>query len=183
MRQLLLLVTVLVLLSGAARAQDNNTCIPFMPEDVLKALTFAEDVFEREMWNQSFRGDTSRVSVEWQRQASGAVGYLDYLIFSCGYSDEEFEAYFGDDYWDITLSTYETWQRGEQCEQDDITLHEFKLTSDGQPYRMRYWIQTLSDTRILTFQIAFPSSEADLLNTYAERLFPDFPSCDTLATP
>lgn len=170
------LITV-TLMPGTTHAQETPCPAPFEVADAVTALTFAEGVFAPDMWDQSFRGDAVRVAVQWDNRETSAVAYLDYLIFACGYDDDEFAEYFNEDYWDITLSTYETWERGEQCEQDGVILHEFKLTTDEQPYRMRYWIAPLNDTRILTMQLTFPSNATNSIDAYAAQLFPALPAC------
>ena len=49
-------------------------------------------------------------------------------------------------------------------------------------YRVRYWIEPVNPTRIVTLLLAFPANDTSSMGRYANLLFPDIPSCSALAS-
>jgi hypothetical protein len=190
MRKLLPLVLVLLLLSANALwAQDE-----IEQAEILTVLLDADGVFEPEFWLASAAENLASTTVTWQSRAeSGFSGlsYLSYLHFETGYSLDNLDALFDDDWFTQTFTGWEDLRKTNVCFDEDLTLHEFTLafrdSSDNlTAYALRYWIEPVSETRVRAWYISFATSFADgtpneegldLLDEYAERMYPDLPGC------
>jgi hypothetical protein len=58
-----------------------------------------------------------------------------------------------------------------------VILHEINVIYTGQDYRTRFWLQPVSDTRLVALQLTFPVTRLSDLDIYAARLFPELSAC------
>ncbi|HEX2905968.1 MAG TPA: hypothetical protein VHO69_03865, partial [Phototrophicaceae bacterium] len=97
--------------------------------------------------------------------------------FDGGATDEAVTTYFSGDNLKALLANYEPWRQSETCTIDDVTIYEF-VSKVGQERRLlRYWVKTITPTRVLAVNAAVAESQIELLDEYAERLFPGAASC------
>ncbi|MEL6150865.1 MAG: hypothetical protein AAGK74_09040 [Chloroflexota bacterium] len=167
------------------RAYSNpSACEPFAPEDALTALNFVDDLFTDDAWVLSFTGSSDWINISWQLGDPESVGFLEYLVFTCGYDRETiFETYFNEGYFDFSLRTYESYEITLQCSSNDVTLYEMALVFEGRSFVMHRWVVLHTDTRIITFSLIFPPDRSDLLYEYSTEQFPEIPFCRALARP
>lgn len=167
-------------LPAAPAAQDTAACsnLPHTRE-IFTVLDFGNDVFEEENWVVSAQEEADRTQATWYGDAFGAVAFLDYLHFDCGIRDDDVEPFFNDEWFAATFSNREDYKLRNQCEEDGVLLWEFDIVTtynDGDI--LRYWVSRDSDERISAFYMEFPLDQEDLMNEYAEQLYPGFVSCD-----
>ncbi len=159
---------------------DCKKAIEPSKQDVEYALTFTGDTFQSAGWQRSYTVGEMRVSVAWLKNDEGALAYLEYLIFSCGYTQAQVDNYFSEqNFKEILFRDYQNLQQTARCtdNKSTLTLREFTAESNGKDYLIRYWTKADSKTRILTMMLAFPRTSGILLNEYARDIFPKLSSC------
>lgn len=159
-------------------AQQECPITPATPQDFAKAVAIGEDIFEPEIWRLQTGEHPSLISVGWFDDAHEAIAHSQYLLYNCGYTQADIDTFYGDENMKIMLGGYNSWQQTAVCQQDDITLREFTMDYVGTPFAMRFWVQPVNDKRVQDINLAFAVKDADLMEKYAARLFPDFISCD-----
>jgi hypothetical protein len=155
-------------------------CIPPEPtqQDVDRALAYTGDVFSTTDWEQSYAVSDTYVSVTWQNIAQGAVVYLEARIKPCGYEEPDLNQDFNDDNWKVIFANYESYKSVAECKLDSgIRLYQFKMQNQGFDYRVNYWVQNDTDTRVIVTMILFPAEYQSMLDGYSSRLFPNLPNC------
>jgi hypothetical protein len=146
--------------------------------DIDRALTYTSDIFSAPDWEQSQAVSENTVAVTWQNIVQGAVVYLEVRIKPCGYEEPDLNKDFSDDNWKAIFANYESYDTVAQCKMDSgIRLYQFKTYNQGFEYRINYWAQNDTDTRIVVTMIVFPSESQQLLDDYSIRLFPTLPNC------
>lgn len=157
-------------------------CISDQPTaaDVERALAFTGSAFSASEWERSYTVyDRNRVSVTWLNSAQGAVAYLEALIFPCGYEEPDINNYFNEENWKTIFQQYGSYQPVNSCKTNDgLRLYQFTAQDQGNPYEIRFWARSDTDTRLLTLMLVFPASAPDLMDRYAGRLFPHLMSCN-----
>jgi hypothetical protein len=190
MRKLLVVILILLFLSAlSVQAQDE------VPQaEILTVLLDADGIFEPDLWLSSAAENLASTTATWQsRMESGFSGlsYMNYLHFDTGYSLDNLDALFDDDWFQQTFAGWEDLRKTNVCFDEDLTLHEFTLAfrdsnNSLTAYALRYWIEPVSETRVRAWYISFatvfadgtPNEEGlDLLDDYAERMYPDLPDC------
>lgn len=169
------LVVLIVLLAGAlmvTRAQDTTS-----EREIYTVLEYGEGIFEPELWLASAAEQGIRTTAQWRADAIGALAYLDYIHYDAGITAEQIPAIFNQDWFDVTLANYQGWRETTNCQLGDVWLHEISLQESNLKYSMRYWITPVSDTRVLTLFVIFRTDDRDMLEEYAQKLFPDAAVC------
>ena len=172
----LLLIAVTVFVVGAPNLNRPQTCSTSIPidQDVQASLAYGA-AFEPETWKEDYANHADSVSARWIDDTG--LAHVDYLRYNCGLTSADLDQY----RFDISLSGYEHWERTAQCEADGIRLHEFNIIYTGQDYRTRFWLQPVSDTRLVALQLTFPATRQSDMDKYAARLFPQLASCETIS--
>lgn len=177
------LVVVMVGL-GMVRAQDSDgenaeVNAPDDGREIYTALSYGEDVFEPGLWLASATEQRSRTTAQWSASDLGAIAFLQYLHFDQDPRDRDgMDDFFDNDWFDITLSNYDSYRKTGVCYGDDLTLHTFDVTASGIDYSMRYWTEWVDEDRIAALFLLFPAVDRAGLDDYAERLYPDLMSCE-----
>jgi len=147
-------------------------------KDIDRALSFAEATFDASEWEKSYAVTENRVSVTWLNNPSGAVAYLEAIIFSCGYEEPDLNNYYSNENWKTIFQYDESYKLMDECKRDDgLRLYEFETQNQGFEYRVKYWVRNDTDTRIISMMIVFPSELEAMMGDYSTRLFPTYPSC------
>ncbi|MFN8413279.1 MAG: hypothetical protein U0Z26_12900 [Anaerolineales bacterium] len=155
-------------------------CVSPVPaqSDIDRVLSYTGDVLASGDWTESHEVLDDRVSVTWQNIPQGAVIFLEAKIFPCGYEEPDLNQYFNEEYWNVLFQNYESHELVSQCRSEiGLRLYQFKATSQGYEYNIRYWSQSDTDTRVITTMITFPVGAESALDDYSGRLFPKLPNC------
>lgn len=173
-------VIVAVVMLGAlwivARAQDITPDFD-TEREIYIALAYGDEVFEPGIWYASASEEPSRTRATWRADGMGGVAYLDYIHFDEGILFNQLDAVFNAGWFNATLSNYRVWRENTRCDLGELRLIEFSLQTNDIRYDMRYWIEVVEDDRVLTLFVVFPSDDEANLDDYANRLFPELPSC------
>lgn len=154
-------------------------CISSEPtqDDIDRALSFTNASFDSDEWERSYTVSGNRVSVTWLNNPLGAIAYLEIVIFPCGYEEPDLNHYY-DDNWGTIFQNYESYKSLDECKRDDgVRLYEFQSQNQGFEYGIKYWVKNDTATRVISLMVVFPLELEDLLDDYAVRLFPTYPSC------
>lgn len=157
---------------------------PSTAADLDIALSYGVDVFPSGMWAMTFNESpqTARSTAEWRSNELGALAYLEVIHYDCGYTIASIDAYTSAENLAILLEDYDAWEQTDACKVGDTRLHEFDVLVNDLDYRIRYWIEPVNPTRIVTLLLAFPAGDLSNMGRYANLLFPDIPSCSALAS-
>jgi hypothetical protein len=167
---------VMVLLIGVIGVivyrNQGGTCSTSIPaaDDMQQALKYRA-AFAPAAWQEDSLDHGDSISARWWD--STGMGHLDYLRYNCGLTRANLDNYA----FNISLGGYENWERTAQCEKGNLILHEFKVKYTGQDYRTRFWLESVNDTRLAAFQLTFPATRLSNMDTFAQRLYPDLPTC------
>jgi hypothetical protein len=182
-KRLLLMVAILSGVMLVARAQDASptpTAAPFPEADreIYTVLHRGDNAFDPEEWYASAEELPSRTRATWRSDTLGGLAFADYIHFDEGIVFEQLDAVFNQDWWDVTLGgTYSVWRENVRCDLGDLRLIEFSVQANDVSYNMRYWIQPIGRFRVLAFFIVLPADNPDIINDYADRLYPQLSSC------
>lgn len=147
-------------------------------EDVDAVLSYTDDVFDPNEWEQSYAVGEEKVSVTLQNIPQSAVVFLEAIIFSCGYEEPDLNHYLSDDHWEALFANYDDFEMIGECKSDiGLRLYEFEASSQGVDYNISYWEENDTDERIITTMIAFPFGSEATMAAYATQLFPELPNC------
>lgn len=149
-------------------------------QDVQRTLEFSEKVFPAAGWQRSYTVGDQRVRVSWTNDEEGALAYWEYLLYACGYTSANLEEYFSaQNIKEVIFQSYQNLQPRRTCTHSNgiLTLHEFTAELNDTTYEIRYWIKTDDETHILTVTLVFPQSSGELLDKYANDLFPELEAC------
>ena len=146
--------------------------------DVIRVQTFAPGIFGRDVWSESYTSSPDRVTMTWLSNNLNAVAYVEYLVYSCGYTQKDVDTYFSEDNFKSTLfKDYQDVTKTAECSKDDLRHYEFRGKFSGIHYLMVYWVKPENGNRILDFMMAFPVEKQDELKKVATQLYPQLPAC------
>ncbi len=173
MRKILILMVVFFGLIVITQAQGK-------PErEIYTVLHYGDDAFDPNIWLASAEEQTDRTTATWRSANLDAVAYADFLHFEKGVKPPSFDDYFDNDWFTAVFTNYQGYKEMNRCDSSaDMRLIEFSTLVNDQKYTMRYWIQRISPSRILTLFIVVPNTHADILDDYANKLFPSLVSCE-----
>jgi hypothetical protein len=174
-RAALMLLLVWMLVGAAAFAQET----PPERREIYTVLGYGDGIFAPEAWLVTAYEQADRSTAYWTSTQISALVYIDLLHYQAGFTVDEALRFFGDiDSWlDVVLVNYQPWELTARCGAGDLMLYEFEGVFEGQPNLIRYWFQPTARNRLLTAQLIFPAANRDLLDTYAEQMFPRLPAC------
>ena len=166
--------------ANSPRPTVTPVCISSEPtqKDIDQALAYTGDMFSVPEWEQSYTVSENSVAVTRQNVVQGAVVYLETLNFPCGYEEPDLNKYYSGENWKAIFANYESYESVAECKTNTgLRLYQFKTQNQGFEYRINYWVQNDTDTRVLSLMIVFPVEERTLLGDYSAQLFPDLPNC------
>jgi hypothetical protein len=178
---LLTLVTVIVVTGGVffwQRSQSEQCPIlPATEADFDQAVAIGEGVFEPERWELKTLEHQALISVGWFEHDIEALAHVQLLLYNCGYTQAEVDNFYGEANMNVMLGGYLSHTLTAQCTHDGLTLREYDVDYDGQPYKVRFWIEPLNETRVRDVHLGFFPEDIAEMEEYARRLYPDLPSC------
>ena len=157
----------------------SDACGPYEPTDadVQKLLTYGRAAFTSPDWVKSYTVDPYKMTLTRRNDAIQAIAYSEYLIFTCGYTQDDLNNYFNDEGFNIIFNDYEAHTLTKFCEQGGATLYEYDLVDEGNNFTARYWVKQDTNTRILVYMLVFPQADSAGLNEYSQKLFPSLTTC------
>jgi hypothetical protein len=160
----------------------KNNCInkPATQNDIEYALNYTGNTFTSKEWIKNNQVNNFRVSITWLNNSQGGLGYLEYLIYDCGYTQQQINGYSDEkNIKTIIFKDYQNVNIISTCSDLEklILLNEIIAESQGEKYLIRYWIKKESPTRMLTLLLAFPMNKSELLDNYSQLIFPIIPKC------
>lgn len=177
--KILAAVFLLVLITGGVYAQTRNQGDGAGAREIYTALAFGERVFEPDVWLASASEKSDRTTAEWRADSLLGLAFLDYLHFDDGVTPEDAEAFFTPDWFEVTFSSYQSWEKRATCVFDNrLTLREFAVVFDDTPYTMRYWTQYIHENRVVALFLLLPTDQPELMATYAGRMYPMAYACE-----
>jgi hypothetical protein len=177
LKRVALVIVVLCAAFVVVRAQDDATEEPRTEREIYTALSYGDDVFEPDIWYASASEEPSHTQATWRADGIGGLAYLDYIHFDEGIAFSQLDAVFNDGWFNATLSNYRVWRENTRCDYGNLRLIEFSLQTNNIKYNMRYWLDVVNDTRVLTMFVVFPATDEDNLDNYSNLLFPELASC------
>jgi hypothetical protein len=145
--------------------------------EVDKTLSFKKEVFNPEEWLKSYSVEPYKISVSRQNEVESSIAYVEYLIYNCGYGQNELAEYFNDEGFNIVFAGYEAHNLAAFCEQESLALYKFELLDEGAEYAANYWVKQEDDTHVLVVMLVFPRESSAQLDEYSRKIFPDLTSC------
>lgn len=176
-KRVVILLAMLAAVWLMVAAQDDPAELDEPEREIYVALSYGDEVFEPDIWYASASEEPSRAKATWRADGIGGVAYLDYIHFDEGVAFSQLDAIFTDGWFNATLSNYSVWRENTRCDLGDLRLIEFSLQTNSVKYEMRYWIEIATDYRVRTMFVVFPADDEANLDDYANRLFPEMPSC------
>ncbi len=167
-------IILVVLLSGAllvGRAQNSPT------REIYTALSYGDGVFEPDQWLASAREENGRTTAEWRDDDISGLAFLGYIHFDNPIQPEQMSLVFTEDWFKAVFANYQGMTETSNCQLDDVILHEFTVLQAGLRFNVRYWIQPIDETRVLTLFLMFPMTDTVHMDTYAKKLFPKAAIC------
>jgi hypothetical protein len=175
-------------LTSASKMSPTETPLPTVKpacvspkptqKDIDRALAYTGETFNASEWARNYTASETNVAVTWQNAAQSATVYLEAIIFSCGYEELDLNKYFSAEYWKAIFANYESYKTIVECKTDTgLRLYQFKTQNQGFEYRINYWVQSDTDTRVIATMLVFPAEAQATLGDYSARLFPKLPNC------
>ena len=184
-RNIFPLIVFLSILLGACgpgeQAQgprDECGLIEPSESDVRYILSFGGQAFASDDWLKTYTVEPYKISLSRNNQASSAVAFVEYLIYTCGYGQADLDSYFNEEGFNIIFSGYENHTLTNFCEIKDLTLYEYDLVDEERDFKARYWVWQATETRLLDFLLVFPKDNPVDLDKYSQQIFPDLNSCE-----
>ena len=171
------ILLIVLLAVSAVAAQD--TPAP-SPREIYTVLDYGSATLEPELWRMAAAEEASSyTSVLWRyRLDEEFLFFFLYLHFDSGATEEAVSAYFSGDNLKALLANYEPWRQTATCTFNEVTLYEFVSKTGAERRVLRYWVQTITPTRVLGVNAAAPEANVAELDAYAEALFPGAASCE-----
>jgi hypothetical protein len=176
MKRVLLILLLVLSMTSLAMAQNDET------HEIFTVLDYSAEHFEPDLWRLSTAEETLDSSfVAWRlREQEDVLFFFVNFHFDAGVTDEVITDYFDTETFDALFVNYMPYIAGDECQLGDLRLYEFTHSGDGGKFVLRYWVEPISETRVMGVNGVAPSTHLKELDEYAERLFPDLPSCDAL---
>jgi len=157
----------------------TDECGPIEPteKEVKRVMSIGKDAFASTDWVKNYTVEPYKISLTRRNNVEGALFIADYLMFNCGYGQEELDNLFGAEAFDAMLADYDSHTLANFCEKPGLSLYEYDLLFQGTEFLARFWVRQESDTRLLTVQLVFPKASLGPLEEYSEKLYPELTSC------
>ena len=159
------------------RCEETRTLL----EDITLVLDHYEPVFARDSWALTITDDATNQHLffKWlPLNGASSVASVDLAMWPCGVSEADLDAYYSDKTLDVLVSSWEERELTERCIVDGVRIADFELSREDGEYIARFWIEQVSETRVLEGHLTLPVADAALMSDYAELLYPDTPACE-----
>ncbi len=175
-------VTSSVVVVPSIEAPAPISCAsPSADHDIAAALALAGDTFAASTWVEQVSSDSAKTTVTWTASSLGAVAYLEYLHYDCGYTQQQIDDYYSPASWATIFANYDSYEKVDECSYDNLRLYEFDASLNGSDYAVRYWVKPATDTRVAGLMLVIPVDQAATVAQYAGELFPKLPTCQAAA--
>ncbi len=175
-------VTSSVVVVPSLEAPAPISCAsPSADEDIAAALAFSGDTFAAPTWAQTVSSDDAKTTVTWTASSLGAVAYLEYLHYNCGYTQTQIDEYYGAASWATIFANYDSYEKVDDCSYENLHLYEYDVSLNGSDYAVRYWVKPATDTRVAGMMLVIPVDQVATMAQYAGDLFPKLPTCQAAA--
>lgn len=163
----------------AAVQATSEACVTVSVEDdEADMLALVEGVFEAPTWTmQSYSSEMSS-RVVFQTEAFDKLADVQFVHYDCGDSEGQLDFLTAPAQLDQLLTSYNSYTYITTCGVGDIRLVEMSATFGDKDYAMRYWVEQISPTRLLSLNLVFEEGEEAEQEQYAQDLFPELPNCD-----
>lgn len=150
--------------------------------EVYDVFDYAEGIFEPELWRVAGMEELPTTTFTyWRlREQEDVIVFFLYIHYDMGVTEEGINEYFSEEGFDVLLANYIPYTRSAECRVGDLRLYEFTSSSDNVKRLLRYWVDPVSDTRVMGVNAIAPTTHLRLLNDYSARLFPELPSCEAV---
>jgi hypothetical protein len=178
---LMLCLLTLVVLPACAPAvvsgpRDQCGFIEPTQEEVNRMLSFGGDLFSSPNWVKSYFVEPYKITLSRHNDAEFAVAYMEYLIYTCGYTQADIDAYFSNEGFNIVFEGYESHIMTNFCEVESLALYEFDLIDEGADYVSNYWVEQTDDNHMTIMMLVFPKGSPQM-DEYSQKLFPKLTAC------
>ena len=147
--------------------------------DIDYAENFAASIFTDEEWTGEISIHADRVMHTWNLNDTGNLAYLDYRIYTEGYTQEDLDYYYSiETFNNILFTHYDDLEQLRTCSTGNLTLYEFSASYMDTPYLIRDWVDTSNPKRIAELSLIFTEADRADFDSYARALFPTLPNCD-----
>ena len=150
-------------------------------QDITLVLDHFEPVFARDSWALTITDDSSNnhLFFKWIPLNSAlSVASVDLAMWPCGVSEVDLDAYYSDKTLDVLVSSWDERELTGRCIVGGVRIADFELSREDGDYVARFWIEQVSETRVLEGHLTLPVADAALMSDYAEMLYPDTPACE-----
>lgn len=157
----------------------TDECGPYEPTDadVQKVLKFGGDAFSSADWVKNYSVDPYKVALTRRNDLLQSIAYSEYLIFTCGFTQNDLNGYFNDEGFNIIFADYESHTLANFCEEKGLALYEYDLMDEGGSFKARYWVKQEDDIHIFVYMLVFPETNPTAMNEYSEKIYPNLASC------
>ena len=159
------------------RCNDTRTVL----EDITLVLDHYEPVFARDSWALTITDDSKNhhLFFKWvPLNGAASVSSVDLAMWPCGVNEADLDAYYSDKTLDVLVSSWEERELNGRCIVNGVRIADFNLSREDGDYIARFWIEQVSETRVLEGHLTLPVADAALMSDYAEMLYPDTPACE-----
>jgi hypothetical protein len=150
-------------------------------QDITLVLDHFEPVFARDSWALTITDDSSNnhLFFKWSPlNGASSVASADLAMWPCGVTEADLDSYYSDKTLDVLVSAWEERELTGRCIIDGVRIADFDLSREDGDYIARFWIEQISETRVLEGHLTLPVADAALMNEYAELLYPVAPACE-----
>jgi hypothetical protein len=147
-------------------------------EDIQYVLASPGNTFRSEAWDRSYTVGDGYITATWTDDQA-ALGYLEYTLRNCGYTQEDFNAYFSEENRFYILANYEDVQETAHCSNrsERLDLYEYDAVIYDTAYQLRLWTKQVSATRFMYLLLVFPEDSRRRLDQASQQIFPRLDSC------
>jgi hypothetical protein len=178
LKVVIIMLALMIVFGGIVAAQDAQpTAETPQQREIYGVLQLGDRIFEPSIWLAGGQEQYDRTTANWYAQDVSGVALAEYLHFDEGFDGQMLTEFFNNDWFASAFADYDSWSQTNACTNGTTTLYEFSLLLDGVNFQVRYWIDALPPSRVLTFEIVLPNDQAALLDQYASRYKPEFFAC------
>ncbi len=154
---------------------------PSADQDIADALAFAGDTFAAPTWSEQVSSGASKTTITWTASSLGAVAYLEWLHYDCGYTQAQIDEYYSAATWATIFANYDSYQKVDECSYENTHLYQYTASLAGNDYLIYYWVKLATDTRVAGLMLVVPADQQGMMAEYAGAMFPNLPTCQAAA--
>jgi hypothetical protein len=150
-------------------------------DDMSLVLDHYGPAFRRDSWSLSVTDNwaSNNMMFVWS-PSNGATSIASavLLMWPCGVTDEQVEAYYTDETLDIVVGAYDSHTLTASCTIGGVRIYDFDLSRQDGDYAGRFWVEIVGPTRVVQGNLTVPANEAASLDDYGRILYPRSFNCD-----